>query len=31
MLAENGAMAVLFAAGARLIESGCGPCIGQGF
>jgi aconitate hydratase len=31
MLAENGAMADLIAAGARLIESGCGPCIGQGF
>jgi aconitate hydratase len=31
MLAENGAMADLVAAGARLIESGCGPCIGQGF
>jgi aconitate hydratase len=31
MLAENGAMADLVAAGARIIESGCGPCIGQGF
>jgi len=31
MLAKNGAMADLIAAGARLIESGCGPCIGQGF
>ena len=31
MLAENGAMADMIAAGARIIESGCGPCIGQGF
>lgn len=31
MLAENGAMADLIAAGARILESGCGPCIGQGF
>ncbi|MFZ9011929.1 MAG: aconitase family protein, partial [Anaerohalosphaeraceae bacterium] len=31
MLAENGALAEMIAAGARLIESGCGPCIGQGF
>lgn len=31
MLAENGALAVMIAAGARIIESGCGPCIGQGF
>ena len=31
MLAENGAMANLIAAGARIVESGCGPCIGQGF
>ncbi len=30
MLAENGAMADLIAAGARILESGCGPCIGQG-
>ncbi len=31
MLAQNGAMADLIAAGARIVESGCGPCIGQGF
>jgi aconitate hydratase len=31
MLAENGALATMIAAGARIIESGCGPCIGQGF
>ena len=31
MLAGNGAMADLIAAGARIVESGCGPCIGQGF
>jgi aconitate hydratase len=31
MLAENGALTKLIAAGARIIESGCGPCIGQGF
>ncbi|MHC4855164.1 MAG: aconitate hydratase, partial [Planctomycetota bacterium] len=31
MLAENGALAKMIAAGARIIESGCGPCIGQGF
>jgi len=31
MLAENGALADLIAAGARILESGCGPCIGQGF
>ncbi len=30
MLAENGAMADMIAAGARILESGCGPCIGQG-
>ena len=30
MLAENGALAQLIAAGARILESGCGPCIGQG-
>ncbi|MHC5119746.1 MAG: aconitase family protein, partial [Planctomycetota bacterium] len=28
---ENGALAKMIAAGARIIESGCGPCIGQGF
>lgn len=31
MIAENGALAEMIAAGARLIESACGPCIGQGF
>ena len=31
MLAENGALAGMIAAGARIIESSCGPCIGQGF
>jgi aconitate hydratase len=31
MLARNGALADMIAAGARILESGCGPCIGQGF
>ena len=31
MLAQNGALAELILAGARILESGCGPCIGQGF
>jgi aconitate hydratase len=31
MLVRNGALADLIAAGARILESGCGPCIGQGF
>ncbi|MBS3733518.1 MAG: aconitate hydratase [Phycisphaerae bacterium] len=31
MLASNGALADLVAAGARILESGCGPCIGLGF
>jgi aconitate hydratase len=31
MLAENGALADMVSAGARILESGCGPCIGQGF
>jgi aconitate hydratase len=31
MLAENGALAALVRAGARILESACGPCIGQGF
>ncbi|UCC97742.1 MAG: aconitate hydratase [Phycisphaerales bacterium] len=31
MLAENGALAQVISAGARILESGCGPCIGQGF
>jgi aconitate hydratase len=30
MLAENGALAKMISAGARIIESGCGPCIGMG-
>lgn len=30
MLAENGALADLVAAGARILESACGPCIGMG-
>ncbi len=31
MLAGNGALSDLIAAGARILESACGPCIGQGF
>ena len=31
MLAQNGALADLIAAGARILESACGPCIGMGF
>jgi aconitate hydratase len=31
MLAENGALADMISAGARALESSCGPCIGQGF
>jgi len=31
MLAANGAVADMIAAGARILESACGPCIGQGF
>lgn len=30
MLAANGALADLIASGARILESGCGPCIGMG-
>lgn len=30
MLAANGSLADLIAAGARILESGCGPCIGMG-
>lgn len=30
MLAENGALAKIIGAGARILESGCGPCIGMG-
>lgn len=31
MLAKNGALADMISAGARILECGCGPCIGQGF
>jgi aconitate hydratase len=31
MLAKNGALADIISAGARILESGCGPCIGQGY
>ena len=31
MLAENGALSDMISAGARILECGCGPCIGQGF
>ena len=30
MLAANGALAAMVGAGARILESGCGPCIGMG-
>ncbi len=30
MLAENGALSDMLDAGARILESGCGPCIGMG-
>lgn len=30
MLAQNGALADLIAAGARILECACGPCIGMG-
>lgn len=30
MIAENGALSKMISAGARIIESGCGPCIGMG-
>lgn len=30
MIAENGGLSKLIAAGARILESGCGPCIGMG-
>ncbi len=30
MLARNGMLADIIGAGARILESGCGPCIGQG-
>ncbi|MHC4240298.1 MAG: aconitase family protein, partial [Planctomycetota bacterium] len=31
MLAANGALADIISAGGRILESGCGPCIGLGF
>jgi aconitate hydratase len=31
MLSRNGALADMVAAGCRILESACGPCIGQGF
>ena len=31
MLAESGDLQTLLAAGARLLENACGPCIGMGF
>lgn len=30
MIAKNGALADMIAAGARILESACGPCIGMG-
>jgi len=30
MLAQNGALANMIAAGARILEAACGPCIGMG-
>jgi len=30
MISKNGALATLISAGARIIESACGPCIGMG-
>ena len=30
MLAENGGLADIISAGARILECGCGPCIGMG-
>jgi len=30
LMSENGALATMIAAGARILESGCGPCIGMG-
>ncbi|MFB3892202.1 MAG: aconitate hydratase [Phycisphaerae bacterium] len=31
MLADNGALTTMIRAGARVLESACGPCIGLGF
>jgi len=30
MIARNGALTILISAGARILESACGPCIGMG-
>ncbi len=30
-ISRNGALATMLEAGARILESACGPCIGQGF
>ena len=30
MIAESGALATLVSAGARILDAGCGPCIGMG-
>ena len=30
VISQNGALATLIAAGARVLEAGCGPCIGMG-
>ena len=30
MLADNGALSIMIEAGARILESACGPCIGMG-
>lgn len=30
MLSDNGALSILIGAGARILESACGPCIGMG-
>ena len=31
MLADEGALSIMLDAGCRILESACGPCIGQGF
>ena len=31
MLSQDGSLAILLEAGCRILESACGPCIGQGF
>ena len=31
MIAENGLLSSLLSSGARILECGCGPCIGMGF